>query len=171
MADKSTDEEKAAAATKSKAAAAVEEAPRRVVPLQVTRWQIGEFMNTRHSVAPASATPFEDLLRPEFWANITRLAAGDIIEVRPEDQSYYAELYVMRRDRTSATVAVIREPVRLVPAYKPLPGSAAFKVEFAGSHGKWRVLRISDGASIRDKLGSEGEARSWLVEYERMLAA
>lgn len=147
------------------------DAARRVVPLQVTRWQLGEFMNSRHSVSPASGTPFEDLLRPEFWANITRLAAGDIIEVRPEDQSYYAELYVMRRDRTAATVAVIREPVKLVPAFKPLPGEVNFRVEYAGSHGKWRVLRISDKAVMRDRFESEGLARTWLTEYERMLAA
>lgn len=162
---KQTDAEKMPAAEKPA------EAPHRVVPLQVTRWQIGEFMNTRHSVAPASGTPFEDLLRPEFWANITRLRAGDIIEVRPEDQSYYAELYVLRRDRTSATVAVVREPVKLVAAYKPLPGETSFKVEFAGSHGQWRVLRLSDNTMIRDRFGSEGEARAWLVQYERMLAA
>jgi len=162
----------AAAAIKAKPGATepVEEA-RRVVPLQVTRWQLGEFLNNRHSVSPASGTPFEDLLRPEFWANITRMAAGDIIEVRPEDQSYFAELYVLKRDRNSATVAVIREPVRLVAAYKPLPGEVNFDVEFAGSMAKWRVVRRSDKSVMRDKFNSEGEARKWLADYERMVAA
>ena len=138
MAEKPTEaEKKAAAAVAAQAASApaaadpkpekpakapkaeVEEAPRRVVPLAVTRWQLGEFLNNRHSVSPAAGTPFEDLLRPEFWANIVRMAPGDIIEVRPEDQSYFAELYVLKRERNSATEAVIREPVKLVSAYKP----------------------------------------------------
>lgn len=148
-----------------------DEAPRRVVPLQVTRWQFGEFTNARHSVSPAAGTAWDDILRPEFWANITRLSAGDIIEVRPEDASYYAELYVLRRERTSATVAVIREPVKLEAAYKPLPGEVKFKVEFAGSLAKWRVLRESDKSMLRDKFGTEAEARRWLADYERMVAA
>jgi hypothetical protein len=173
--------EAAAAASKPAAAAKPEpkekpaekpaEEARRVVPLSVTRWQLGEFMNARHSVSPSSGTPFEDVLRPEFWANIVRMAPGDIIEIRPEDQSYYAELYVLKRDRTSATVAVIRPPVPLEPAFKPLPGIINFRVEFAGSHGKWRVLRISDNVVMRDRFGTEGEARKWLAEYERMIAA
>jgi hypothetical protein len=164
---------KAAAASppKKPPAAAADEAPRRVAPLQVTRWQFGEFINARHSVSPASGTPFDDILRPEYWANITRLSAGDVIEVRPEDASYYAELYVLRRDRTSATVAVIREPVKLEAAYRPLPGELKFKVEFAGPLAKWRVLRMSDNSAIRDSFGSEIEARRWLTDYERMIAA
>lgn len=143
----------------------------RVTPLQVTRWQLGEFMNQRHSVSPASGTPFEDLLRPEFWANITRMKAGDIIEVRPEDNSYFAELYVLKRERNSATVAVIREPVPLVSAFKPLPGEVRFKIEFAGSHGKWRVVRLSDNAAMRDRFENEADARKWLADYERLVAA
>ena len=144
---------------------------RSVVPLPVTRWQLGEFINNRHSVPPASGTPFEDLLRPEFWANIVRMAAGDIIEVRPEDQSYYAELYVLKRERNAAIVAVIRPPVKLEGAFKLTPGVKAYKVEFSGSHGKWRVVRLSDNTTVRDRFGSEGEARRWLDDYERMLAA
>lgn len=181
MADKPTDAEKATAPdkppasekpSKTKLAEALEAVEtRRVVPLQVTRWQLGEFLNNRHSVSPASGTPWEDLLRPEFWANITRMAPGDIIEVRPEDQSYFAELYVLKRERNSATVAVIREPVRLVAAYKPLPGEVNFDVEFAGSMAKWRVVRRSDKSMMRDKFATEGEARRWLADYERMVAA
>jgi hypothetical protein len=145
--------------------------PRRVVPLQVTRWQLGEFINARHSVSPAQGTAFEDLLRPEFWANIVALREGDIIEVRPEGQDYYAELFVLKRDRTSATVAVIRDPVKLVAAYKPAAGTKNFRVEFAGSHGKWRVIRISDLSVMREKFANEAEATRWLSEYEQMLAA
>ncbi|MGY3393440.1 hypothetical protein ACVWW6_006031 [Bradyrhizobium sp. USDA 3311] len=145
--------------------------PRRVVPLPVTRWQLGEFLNNRHSVSPAVGTPFEDVLRPEFWANIVRMQPGDIIEVRPEDQSYYAELYVLKRERNSATVAVIREPVKLEAAYKPLPGEVLFSVEFAGPMAKWRVVRRSDKSVMKDKFGTEGDARRWLADYERVVAA
>jgi hypothetical protein len=172
---KSTEAAKAAAnaeeAFKASDAPAPAEQTHRVTPLQVTRWQLGEFMNQRHSVSPASGTPFEDLLRPEFWANITRIKAGDIIEVRAEDSSYFAELYVLKRERNSATVAVIRAPVALVAAYKPLPGEVRFKIEFAGSHGKWRVVRLSDNAPMRDRFETEGDARKWLADYERLVAA
>lgn len=143
----------------------------RVVPLQVSRWQLGEFLNARHSVSPAAGTPFDDLLRPEFWANIVRLKPGDIIEVRPEDQSYYAELYVIRRDRNAASVCVIREPVKLEPAYKPLPGAVKYAIEFAGPIGQWRVRRLSDNAVMKDRCGTENDARRWLSDYERVVAA
>lgn len=174
-----TEAEKAAPAAKLASKAPAEAKPdaeaetetRRVVPLSVTRWQLGEFMNSRHSVSPASGTPFEDLLRPEFWANITRMRAGDILEIRPEDQSYYAELYVLKRERNAASVAVIREPIRLVCAFKPAAGEVLFKVEFAGPHGKWRVIRISDKAVMRDRFENEAEARAWLGEYQRLVAA
>lgn len=52
-----------------------------------------------------AGTPFEDCLRPGFWANIVHLMkrnimtggadrSGSIIELRTEDHAYYAEIYV-----------------------------------------------------------------------------
>jgi len=146
-------------------------APVKVAPLAADRWQLGEFLNARHAVCLPAATPFDNVLRPEFWANIVRLKPDDIIEVRTEDRKFYAELIVLARGRNWATVAVIREPIELKAAALPPSQTSAYKVEYAGSHAQWRVVRNSDNAVVRDKIPTEDAAVLWVKNTERAQAA
>jgi hypothetical protein len=153
------------------AAPAVMQAPPKVAPLAADRWQLGEFLNARHAVCLPAGTPFANVLSPEFWANIVRLRPDDIIEVRTEDRKFYAELLVLARGRNWATVAVIRNPVELKSAALPPSDTSAYKVEYAGSHAQWRVLRASDNSVMRDKFPTEDAALLWVRNTERAQAA
>lgn len=159
------------APAKAKAKAAEPVPIKKVAALHVTRWQIGDFMNTRHSIVPEAGTPWESILQPEYLANITRLKSGDIIEVRPEDSSYYAELFVLAKGRNWATVAVLREPVKLIPAGRAPSSVAAYEAVFKGSLALWCVIRLSDNTMMKDRLPTEADARAWIVQLERSLAA
>lgn len=150
---------------------AVAVAEKRVIPLSIDRWKFGDFGCTLHTVYVPARTDFETVCRPEFWANLTRLVVDDIIHVRTDDKAWFAELMVLAKERNSATVAVLREPVALIAAFKPLPGARRFDVQFAGAHGQWRVIRLSDKNVIKDSLATEGIARKWLDDYERLVAA
>jgi hypothetical protein len=142
--------------------------PKRIIPLDVARWRFGDFARTVHSVDVPAGTPFETVCRPEYWSNITRMVAGDIIDVVTEDQAWYARLFVMRKDRLTATIAVLQAPIALVPAYLPEPGSKLYDVRFAGSHGKWQVMRLSDKQTIMSGLSDEQAAHAWIATYERV---
>lgn len=146
-------------------------APPKVAPLAADRWQLGEFLNARHAVCLVAGTPFENVLQPEFWANIVRLRPDDIIEVRTEDRKFYAELIVLARGRNWATVAVIREPIALKSAALPPSMTSAYTIEYGGSHVQWRVLRHSDRSVVRDKFPTEDAAVLWVKNTERAQAA
>ena len=145
--------------------------PKRVVPLNVSRCMFGDFARNTHTAIVPAGTDFETVCRPEFWANVTRLAVGDIIQVSTDDRAWFAELFVLGKARNSATVAVLREPLQLVAAFKPEAGAKHFDVQFSGAHGKWRVIRLSDKNVVKDQFETQGEARKWLDQYERLVAA
>jgi hypothetical protein len=151
-------------------AAAADAGPLKVAALQADRWQLGEFLNARHAVTLPAGVPFENIKRPEFWANIVRIKPDDIIEVRTDDRRFYAELIVLARGRNWATVAVIREPVELKAASLPPSETSAYKTEYSGSHAQWRVLRLSDNAVVKEKLPTEQAAMQWVANQEKALA-
>ena len=154
-----------------KAATAAAPKSDKVAPLAADRWQLGEFINARHAICLPAGTPFDNVKRPEFWANIVRIKPDDIIEVRTEDRKFYAELLVLARGRNWATVAVIREPVALKAAALPPSATSAYKIEYGGSHVQWRVLRESDMSVIRDKFPTEDAAQLWVRNTEKAQAA
>ena len=52
------------------------------------------FFNT-HEVVPDAGTPKDNLLRPEFWGNVSqKFKPGDTIIAYPRDGAWYAELLV-----------------------------------------------------------------------------
>jgi len=152
-------------------AAAVADAPARIVPLSADRWKFGDFGRTIHTVTVPAGTDFETVCRPEYWGNLTRMTVDDIIQIGTDDRAWFAELIVIGKARNSATVAVLRAPVALSAAFKPEPGAVLFDVQYAGAHGKWRVIRKSDRAVMKDRCESESEARKWVEQYERLVAA
>jgi hypothetical protein len=137
-----------------------------------SRFKQAAEVNNRWSIVPEDGTPYADLFRPVYWSHIAaRLRPGDIIEIRAENMSYYAELMVTGAERQAAAVVELRK-VELTPQAKALPSvEAAYKVEFKGPHLKWCVIRIADRARMREQCDSRALAYEWLASQSKALAA
>lgn len=171
--------ETAAAAVKEPAPAEAKASPLpdRFVPASEQRFATSsEFRFPLTSYVPVAGTPFEHLLRPEYWANLKRLQAGCEIKVVAEDNSYYARLYVDRVGQGYAQVLTL-EYFDLTElrskAVKPQASAegTVYNIEHCGPVTKWRVVRVRDGHVLKDKLETDHDAQGWLRDYKRAVAA
>lgn len=121
-----------------------------------------------HEVVPEAGTPFEHLLRQEYWANIAaKLRPGDNIIAFAEDGAWRAELIVWQVGQAWARVsgeAVAR------PDFGAAPKAAEelFEISYT-PHKKHRVIRIADRIELKSGFDTPEEARRWLLDYQRAL--
>ncbi len=101
---------------------------------------------------------YENALEPEYWAGLANQLqknmfsgqadrSGAIIELRSEDHSFYAELYVRAVNPSELVVAPVREPV-----YFGKPGASkeneSYKRRWNVGNRSYEVQRVSDGAVV-----------------------
>src|SRR5690349_16586133 len=99
--------------------AAVQAAPvqEKKYHLKEARFKRAENERTIWTATVEAGIPFEDVLKPEFWAHIAskmynpphRTGWGDRIEVYPDDMTYYAELFVHDAGPNWAKVSVLQK--------------------------------------------------------------
>lgn len=148
-----------------------EEAPKRVASIIPSRFKVAEYQRTVYVVNPEIGTTVNDMLRPEYWAHVGhQMKPYDRIEVRAEDGSYFAELLVRNAERGWANVTVLSR-IELDAKAEPAPVSIDFKVEHAGPHHKWRVMRLSDTTVVKHGFENKTEANQWLGQYIKTIAA
>lgn len=131
-----------------------------------------------YRVTPENGTPFEDILRSEYWSHVAEsklMRAGTFcrLEVIPADRSYLAELIVVDCGPQWADVRVLayHEIAKLRRASAPdeVEGEE-FKADFTPGS-KWRVLRKSDKAVMVSDLASKDDAELWIKKRRRPVAA
>lgn len=125
---------------------------------------------TVHHTAPAG-TPFSHVLKPEYWASCTKyLRTGCKIEVIPEDAGWLATLYVLRVGQGYAAVQKLTH-IELDGARAQPQAPQGYEVQWRGSVIKHRVVRLKDGAVLKQGLDTLEEAHKWLSDHRRMMAA
>lgn len=117
---------------------------------------------------PEAGTPFEHLLRPEYWASIKKLQTNAHIYVDAEDGSYWAELKVLKVGQGYAKVMALRH-VELSAAGADPTVPDGYEIQFRGPIVKHRVIRLKDGHVLKQGLDTEDEARAWLRDHKRLL--
>jgi hypothetical protein len=144
---------------------------RAVKPLILARWSEAQFVQNRHAVRPEASTAYEDVLDPGYFAHIApKLNANDIIEVRPAEGSYYAELYVWSKGPNWAQVSELKRIER--PASGVLPSAnKAFSIEFVDGPAAHRVIRNSDRGVVAQGFNSPETANAWLSANVKQIAA
>lgn len=137
--------------------------------LNASRFALAEYERNIWVVTPEAETPFEALQEPAYWAHVAaKLKPWDVIEVRAEDGSYWAQLLVQDASRLWAKVALLKH----VQLHAVEPKSSEIDghlVKFGGPVKKWTVIRQSDKAVLRDGL-SKAEAEKWLADHLRAVA-
>jgi hypothetical protein len=119
--------------------------------------------------APPECCP-EDLLRPESWAHVARkVEPFSRIEVLAEDGTWWAEYMILLVGPNWVKVALMRQhDFRAVAVQASDPET--LEVNYIPAR-KWRVLRKSDGAVLREGLATKEEANAWKQEHLKTMAA
>lgn len=121
------------------------------------RIDIAEFKRNAWRAFPEEGTPYERVLRESYWAHRAKdFKVGDKIEVLPDEMHYYAELLVMAAGATWLKVAELCK-IELRPA--DLAGTKPeYNVAWRGPHRKFALVRVADGAIVKDGFENEREA-------------
>lgn len=119
---------------------------------------------------PEIDIPFNSVLDPNYWANATGkgLSRGDMIEIEPEDESYFAILKVLKVERGWAQVVpvVFCNIAQALDAIgRDLPPAMPYKVKWAGQHKKYQVYNDETKAAVKDGFASEDAAQKWARDH------
>jgi hypothetical protein len=153
----------------------VTEFPKRNAKLPEGNFKQAEFKRNVFRVELPYGLPFEDMLRPEYWAHVSRLLnreGGDIIEVFAADKSIYAELLVLAASKIDAKVVVLRL-IHLDDLERASVDTSEFKVQWRGPDGRFAVIRLSDKQVVSPKGGfsDKAEAEFFLEQHVKKLTS
>ena len=124
---------------------------------------------------PAAGTPFDAILKPEYWAHVAKaLKAGHEIVVRPPEGHYYATLLVRDAGALWAKVAVLHKHEFNKPeaaaeaagagADAVAPDTDGFEIRPVGGLG-YCVVRLSDKQRVYEGGKTKADAARWLQEH------
>lgn len=163
-------EKPAKAAPPAQVAAVAEAAPVRALPenrLKVTHSSEADVGN-HFAAVTATGTPFEDVLKSEFWAHTAyKLHPGDEIVVHTDNMVYFGRLYVRSVSAPGPNKLNNRATVFCLERHEmdPLSKTAmiqSHEVVFLGPHKKWCVRSLRDQQVVKEGYGTADEAQIWL---------
>lgn len=118
----------------------------------------------RHNVfrvKPELNTPLEAIEDKSYWAHVSALMRpGDIVEVVPEDYSYFASYLVVDAGKLYAIVKRKEFVSFETKADKLADG---FEIKWSGPHSKFRVVRGKDVLS--EGHADKEDAQKWLETH------
>lgn len=119
----------------------------------------------RHNVfrcRPELKTPPSAMLDQGYWAHVSvKMRMGDIVEVLPEDCSYFSRLLVLDAGKLYAKVAVI-EHVEINKADDEIEDVSGYEIKWRGPSARYGVIRGKD--VLKDGFVSKLEAKTWIDE-------
>lgn len=151
----------------------------RVSQLAPGRVMLAEHAHQTFVAAPETGTPFEALLDSKYWAHYSvnpnmEMKPGDMILVKPEDGTYFAELIVRTKYRGGVVVVALRkvdlsETVRSEKAVQ-IAEDPEYDLKHSGPVKKWRVIRKLDKRELVSGLDTREAAEQWLAEHKKVAA-
>jgi|GEM_PF-2265012 len=128
--------------------------------------EAGVRFNTWEVVVPGG-TPFENILMPAFWANVSRkMKMGDKLLVLPRDGAWYAELIVWDAGQNWANVdgACARRP-----SFEATPGVELEFIVVSDPVDGFCVKRRATGAVLKKNFPNAEDARRWILDHQKAL--
>ena len=147
-------------------------------PLTANNFSLAEYKRHIFAAQPEAGITLEEVLKPEYWSHVAKdITIGCIIEVRPVDGAYYAELYVANVDRRGQTPQVrvvlksilqLNDAKTVIPKAKKQDAEDApkYKIVWRGEKALHTVTRISDNEIIRSEFPTKQDAETWLQRFE-----
>lgn len=138
--------------------------------LFLPRFSEAEYKRTVWVATTEGETKREHLTNPAYWAHVAaKMKPYDHIEVRSDDETFWAEYLVLACDRTWAKVQELRYIVLNKPATEQKE-DPDFTVEWKGPHRKFAVVRKMDNAIMKEEFTNRTEANIWLTSYRQSMA-
>jgi hypothetical protein len=115
----------------------------------------------------------EDTLNIEYWAHhANKIEVGQKIEAVWEDNSKYAEYFVLSVGASWAKMALLRSvdfSSKDVPISHNTPETkqSDYRIEFNGPYNLWSIFRVSDNERIHNGCQTEEEANLWVKEHQK----
>lgn len=153
-------------------------------PLLPTRIKLADYVRQHWRSTPDGGITLEQVMEPSFFGHIAKkIALLDIIEVIPQDNSYFAELLVTGKTDDRITVTLLRHvqldqtksQTKRVQAQtkKAEPVSSTteripeedLEVVFRGVAGKHTVRRKSTKEIVKEGFDSNDEAKAFIMDY------
>jgi hypothetical protein len=130
-----------------------------------------EFSLRRFVARPQNGLSYDALLKPSAWTHHTHntLNPGTLIEVLPEDGSYYAMLLVQSKNENGIAVVEIMKK-DLNRATLDAVSQEEVYVEWGGAH-KWRVVRASDNDILAKEFPNEQDALGWVSNNRKKIVS
>lgn len=136
--------------------------------VNLSRFQLAESARQTWYVNVDMETTPEHCLDGSFWEHVAKmLQPGDNIHVLPDDMSWELVLHVAGQEPLFAHV-VEKARYDLTPATAPTIVPSRYKVQFAGAHHKWRVLR--DDKPLKDGFATADLARRYAANHQAAVA-
>ena len=142
------------------------ESKKGTVKLSASGMKLAEYIRCVYAVTVDFGVTIEDVLRPEFWANVsTSLKVNDRIEVLAEDGTFYAELIVLDCSPTHAKVAILTHRNFSSVETEKVESTPDYKVTWGGNTAKFRIIRVADNAVVHSGEATKQAADLWLSDY------
>ncbi|KAA3527050.1 hypothetical protein GOZ96_04735 [Agrobacterium vitis] len=133
------------------------------------RLKLAEYARSIHvAVAPHGVT-LTDAMVPSFWAHVAAgIKAWDKIELRAEDDTWFAELMVVKANRLEVFVKVLssfettQAPAASSKKIDDVP--PGYEVNYGGPIHKHRVIRTADSECLAHGL-SKDDAIKWAKDH------
>lgn len=119
-----------------------------------------------------AGTTINEILDPQYWAHVAaNFKPHDIIEVIPEDGSWYARLIVLTNARLWAKVFLLQKAdLEKALADTPATDDETHEVKWMGAIEKHAVIRKADKALIKGGFTTKLEAHTWLDSYLKSIS-
>lgn len=141
--------------------------------LMPQRMHLAEHERTAYVVTVESHTSRELLKEPSFWSLVAKkFRPYDRLEVRSDDGTFWAEYLVLACDRTWAKVHEMsfhKLTTSEIAQTQAAIQNDEFEVKWGGPHNKFRVIRKSDNAVIKDQIQTKDDADLALKEYVKVI--
>lgn len=142
----------------------------KVRKLPESRFRLAEQVRNVWNIVPEEGTSFDALKDPAYWAhNARRMRPGDLIEVVPDEETYWALLRVVKVGAAGVAVSVLMHETAEAAAEIPSGLAQDYEVKWKGPHHRYTVLRKGTRDAIQTGFGSEAEAAKWIVDNAKSL--
>ena len=141
------------------------------------RMKLAEFSRNTHVAVAHQGVSLEDALRPVYWAHVAaNIRPFDKIELRAEDNSWFADLIVFKATKLEVFARVLtaidangdslstHHATLVAPVADALTVPAGYMVDYGGPIHNYRVIRSADSAVLVYGL-SEAEAVAWAIDH------
>lgn len=139
---------------------------------QPTQLHLSTYYSTEYRIHVHPADTPEDVLDPKWYAHVARrLRPGDTIVFVAEDMSWVMRALVRHVGAHEVFLGVIEHKNFDAAPADDMTAPEGFEVKWRGPARKYSVVRLSDGAILKDEFPSKEQAIAYMKNKQKALAA